>query len=163
MTKGLIRPAAILAAALLTVALAGGPGPAHSSSTMARARSQSQVQTQVETQVQTRTQDQTACATPSQLQTQERARIQQGALVESIEGVGTAALQTSLTGKGDVLHTRDQLRDGSCQLEDSVTVFSYLIAYDNSYDHDYDYGYDFDFDHLHDGPPPEGGYGSHGS
>lgn len=174
MSKGFIRSIAIVVAAGLAFALAGGPGATGSGkATQERSASQvqSRVQTQTQTQAQTRIQDPCAC-TGQQLGTQ--ARVQEQAMAGSIscvDGTGPTALQSSLQGKGDVQRARDQardqLRDGSCQLTEALSTFEYLIEYDNAYDYDYDhlYGYDHEpaFHYLHDGPPPEGGYGGHGA
>lgn len=163
MMKGVIRLIAIVSAAGLALALASGPGPAGSGTTV-RERSRAQVQTQAQVQVQTR--DPGACDVQAQVRTQMQEQVRQRAMLGSITRVdGASALQSELPGKGDVLRTRDRLQDGSCQLEDATSVFATVIEYDHDYDHSYDHtlDYDYGYDYLHDGPPPDGGYGGHGS
>lgn len=199
MSKGFLYVSAIVLAACLAFALAGGPGATgNGKTTRERTASQAQVQTQTQTQTQaqtqTRTQDPGAAFSRQQreqVQAQERTqeRVVGGAIGCS-DGAGPNTAQSLLPGKGDVqrdrdrdqlrdgscqddalpiepaalttqdrLHTHDRLRDGSCQDEDVVSTFDYLIEYDYDYEHLYGYDHEPSFHFLHEGPPPEGGYG----
>ncbi len=155
MTKRSLWLVTVLGAAMLAFAWAGAPSPRGSAGdgTQAQAQAQTQVQTQVQEQVRTRTEagepaDDVTTLLDAALAGDVKhdrihLRLQDGSCLDE------ATLDTL---SADLLRTRDRLNDGSC-LPDGTCV-----------DHDYDYGFDYDFDYgydyLHDGPPPDGGYGS---
>lgn len=159
MTKRSFWLVATLGAAMLAFTWAGAQnakGPA-GGSTDVQARTQVQTQLRERATLQTRTeacepagvkasQDETAGAGDV---TQDRIhlRLQDGSCLEQ-------ATPQALTA--DLLQDRirDQLHDGSC-LSDGT-----CIEHDYDYDHGFDYDFDHGYDYLHDGPPPDGGYGA---
>lgn len=152
---------AVLGAAVLAFAFAGAPSTKGSvgDGTNVQARTQVQVQTQ----------------------SQERATVQTRAeACQPTEG-GTSLEEAGLAGdvKQDRIHLR--LQDGSCleeatlgalsadllqdRIQDRLQDGSCLpdgtcVEHDYDYDHGFDYDYDHGYDYLHDGPPPDGGYGA---
>jgi|GEM_PF-4940739 len=152
---------AVLGAAVLAFAWAGAP------STKGSAGDGADVQARTQTQVQT--------------QSQERATVQTRA--EALQPADDDASLVEAAVAGDVKHDRIHLRlqDGSCLEEATLETLSgdllldrtqdrlqdgsclpdgTCVEHDYDYDHGFDYDFDYGYDYLHDGPPPDGGYGA---
>ena len=161
MTRRSLWLVAMLGSAVFAYAWAGAPITKGSAGdgTTAQTRTQIQVQTQSQERATVQTRTNVRQPADGEVSLVEAAlagdakhdrihlRLQDGSCLEE------AALETP---PADLLldRTRDRLQDGSC-LPDGTCV-EHDFDYDHGFDYDVDYGYDF----LHDGPPPDGGYGS---
>jgi hypothetical protein len=141
--------AAVLGAAVLAFAWAGAPnakGPAGDGADV-QARSQTQVQTQTQERAMVQTRTETCEPAGDVKQDRIQLRLHDGSCLEE------ATVETSAA---DLVQDRirDKLQDGSCLSDGSC------VEHDYDYDHGFDYDFDYGYDHLHDGPPPDGGYGA---